>query len=195
MKAFIREIAITVILALGIFLLLRFTIDTVIVIGVSMEPSFHNGQRVLVSKVSYRLHDPDRGDVIVFQPANEPEGDFIKRIIGIPGDTVEVENGTVYINGEKLMEPYIKNAPRYSLNEMEIPAGNYFVLGDNRNNSNDSHNGWVVPRENIVGKAWVSIWPPREWGTAPNYPLSQQLAEFIEAYVAATALSYINIYR
>ena len=189
MKAFIREIAITVILALGIFLLLRFTIDTVIVIGVSMEPSFHNGQRVLVSKVSYRLHDPDRGDVIVFQPANEPEGDFIKRIIGIPGDTVEVENGAVYINGEKLMEPYIKNAPRYSLNETEIPAGNYFVLGDNRNNSNDSHNGWVVPRENIVGKAWVSIWPPREWGTAPNYPLSQQLAEFIEAYVAATSLS------
>lgn len=192
MKAFFREIVVTAILALAIFFLLRFTIDTVIVVGVSMEPSFHNGQRILVSKVSYRLHEPDRGDVIIFQPANEIKGDFIKRIIALPNDTVAIKDGAVYVNGEELSEPYIKTAPRYYLEEMEIPANRYFVLGDNRNNSNDSHNGWVVPKENIVGKAWVSIWPPGEWGPAPNYPLSKQLAEYIEAYVAGKYILYIN---
>jgi signal peptidase I len=195
MRAFIKEIAITVLLALSLFFVLRFTIDTVIVIGMSMEPSFHNGQRILVSKVSYRFHEPERGDVIVFQPADKPEGDFIKRIIGIPGDTVEVQDGAVYLNGEKLQEPYIKNAPRYDFDEMEIPAGSYFVLGDNRNNSNDSHNGWVVPRENIVGKAWVSIWPPGEWGTAPNYPLSRQLSEYIYLPVAARYSDAVYLYN
>ena len=102
MKSFFRELAITAVLALAVFFLLRFTIDTVIVIGISMEPSFHSGQRVLLSKVSYRMHEPERGDVIVFEPVNGEREDLIKRIIALPKDTVEVKDSAVYVNGTKL---------------------------------------------------------------------------------------------
>lgn len=185
MKAFFREIAITVALALAIFFLLRFTIDTVIVVGISMEPSFHSGQRVLVSKVSYRIHEPERGDVIIFSPANGEDKDLIKRIIARPGDTVEIKDGAVYVNGTKLKEPYIQSPPSYHMKEQKVPEKKYFVLGDNRNQSNDSHNGWVVPRQNIIGKAWVSIWPPPKWGPVPQYSLSDQLASIINSYLAS----------
>jgi len=183
MRAFLREIAITTVLALSIFLLLRFTIDTVIVLGISMEPNFHTGQRILVSKVTYHMHEPERGDVIVFTPNNGVKGEFIKRIIALPGDTVEVKDGAVYINGTRLNEPYIKTPPSYRLREQEIPEDNYFVLGDNRNRSDDSHNGWVVPRQNIIGKAWLTIWPPPQWGLVPSYPLADQLATIIDSYL------------
>jgi signal peptidase I len=183
MKSFLREVVITAVLALTIFFLLRFTIDTVIVLGISMEPNFHTGQRILVSKVTYLMHEPERGDVIVFKPSNGGKGEFIKRIIALPGDTVEVKDGAVYINGTRLKEPYIKTPPRYHLSEQEIPEDNYFVLGDNRNRSDDSHNGWVVPRQNIIGKAWVTIWPPPEWGPVPEYQLADQLANIINSYV------------
>ena len=89
---------------------------------------------------------------------------------------MEVRDGTVYINGTQLDEPYIKEPPRYSLKPWLIPDDEYFVLGDNRNISEDSHNGWTVPRQNIIGKDWLSIWPPGEWGLAPNYPLDKQIA-------------------
>lgn len=179
MKSFFRELAITVVLALAVFFMLRFTIDTVIVVGISMEPSFSSGQRVLVSKVSYRMHEPERGDVIVFEPVNGEREDLIKRIIALPGDNVEVRDSAVYVNGTRLKEPYIKDRPDYFLPEQEVPANSYFVLGDNRNRSNDSHHGWFVPRQNIVGKAWVSIWPPPKWGMAPNYSISDQLAQML----------------
>ena len=179
MKSFFRELAITVVLALAVFFMLRFTIDTVIVVGISMEPSFSSGQRVLVSKVSYRMHEPERGDVIVFEPINGEREDLIKRIIALPGDNVEVRDSAVYVNGTRLKEPYIKDRPDYFLPEQEVPANSYFVLGDNRNRSNDSHHGWFVPRQNIVGKAWVSIWPPPKWGMAPNYSISDQLAQML----------------
>jgi len=184
MKTFFRELVITAVLALAIFFLLRFTIDTVIIVGISMEPSFHSGQRVLVSKVSYRMHQPERGDVIVFRPVNGEDKDLIKRIIAQPGDTVEVKDGAVYINDTRLKEPYIRNPPSYRMKKQEIPENKYFVLGDNRNQSSDSHNGWVVPRQNIIGKAWVSIWPPPKWGPVPQYPLSDQLASIINSYLA-----------
>ena len=84
--------------------------------------------------------------------------------------------GVVYVNGSPLDEPYIKNSPNYTLDEEKIPDNKYFVLGDNRGNSNDSHSGWLVPRQNIVGKAWLSIWPPNKWEAVPDYPLQEQLA-------------------
>ena len=190
MKAFFRELIITAVLALVVFFALRFTIDTVIIIGISMEPSFHSGQRILISKVTYRMHEPERGDVIVFRPTNSEKGEFIKRIIAVPNDTVEVKDDAVYVNGTRLKEPYIKNTPSYHLNKQKVPADNYFVLGDNRNQSNDSHTGWVVPRQNIVGKAWLSIWPPPEWGLVPQYSLHEQLTRIINTYLAKGYLLY-----
>ena len=175
MKAFFREIVITAILALVVFFGIQATVQTFVVIGPSMLPSFEDGQRILVSKVAYYLHEPERGDVVVFQSPTNRREDYIKRIIALPGDTVRVNAGAVYVNGTKLKEPYIKNPADYTLEQLKIPENNYFVLGDNRRVSNDSHNGWLVPREKIIGKAWLSIWPPNKWGPIPNYPLSEQL--------------------
>lgn len=190
MKSFIRELVITAVLALAIFFLLRFTIDTVIVLGISMEPSFYSSQRILVSKVTYRMHEPERGDVIVFKPTGGEKGEFIKRVIALPGDTVEVKDSAVYVNDTKLKEPYIKSPPSYHFPKEEIPANHYFVLGDNRNKSNDSHSGWWVPRQNIVGKAWLSIWPPPKWGLVPQYPLSEQLARLIYSDLMSCYIIY-----
>ncbi len=176
MRTFLREIIGTAVLAVVIFVLLQTVFQTFIVVGSSMEPSFHWTQRLLVNKTVYHFQEPERGDVIVLQPVGNRNVDYIKRIIALPGDTVEIKDEVVYVNDLPLDEPYIKEPPRYTLSQIRIPDDNYFVLGDNRNNSNDSHNGWLVPRDNIVGKAWLSIWPPDEWGLAPNYPLEEQLA-------------------
>ncbi len=176
MKAFLREIIGILILGAAIFFLLQVTIQTSIVIGSSMEPTFHQEQRLLINKVVYYFHEPERGDVIIFHPPQKEQADYIKRIIALPGDTVEIEKGVIYINGIELDEPYIKDSPKYAFSHREISENSYFVLGDNRNNSNDSHNDWLVPRQNIIGKTWLSIWPPDEWGLAANYPLAQQLA-------------------
>jgi signal peptidase I len=176
MKPVVREILITVLLALIIFFAARVTIQTYVVVMTSMEPSFHEGQRVVVNKAVYFFGEPERGDVIIFEAPNQQHDDFIKRVIALPGDTVEVKNRAVYVNGVKLDEPYIKSPPSYTMEELEIPEKSYFVLGDNRNNSNDSHYGWLLPQENIIGKAWLSTWPPDYWGVVPDYPLEEQLA-------------------
>jgi len=176
MKTFLRETLITLILAVVIFFSLQITVQSFIVVGCSMEPSLYQGQRLLINKVAYTFHEPERGDVIVFEPANNQRVDYIKRIIALPGDTVEVKRGTVYVNGSQLDEPYIKDPPKYTIHQEKVPKNNYFVLGDNRNYSNDSHNGWTVPQQNIIGKAWLSIWPPGEWGLVSNYSLQEQLA-------------------
>ena len=189
MRAYVREILGTIILAVVIFLLLQATVQSFEVHLSSMEPNIHEGQRILVSKIAYQFHEPERGDVIIFHAPDNLRGDFIKRIIALPGDTVEVDKGLVYINGYQLDEPYIKDLPKYTLSRQKIPEDNYFVLGDNRNNSNDSHNGWTVPRENIIGKVWLSIWPPREWGLVTNYPLQEQLTSSTDKQVAGTYVS------
>ena len=176
MKAILREILITVVMALVIFFVIQSTVQTFVVVYSSMEPSFYEGQRLLVNKAAYFFGEPARGDVIIFKAPGNRQGDFIKRIIGLPGDTVEVRDGAVYVNGSRLYEPYIKDIPRYILGPQKIPADNYFVLGDNRNNSDDSHQGYLVPRENIIGKSWLSTWPPNSWGIVDNYPLKEQLA-------------------
>lgn len=178
MKTFLREILITIILALAIFFVARGTIQTYEVFMTSMEPNFHEGQRVVVNKAAYWgwVGEPERGDVIIFKAPNGTNEDFIKRIIGLPGDTVEVRGGVVYVNEVKLDEPYIMSSPNYAMEEKEVPEGKYFVLGDNRNQSNDSHNGWYVGRSEIHGKAWLSTWPPKLWGVVPEYPLGNQIA-------------------
>ncbi len=177
MKAFIRDILSTVVLAVIIFLSLQFTVQSFIVNGPSMENSFRSEDRLLVLKykVAYLFHAPERGDIAIFHPPVNLNDDYIKRIIGLPGETVEIKNRTVYINGTALDEPYVKETAHYTMAPTDIPESHYFVLGDNRNNSSDSHNGWTVPVENIVGKAWLSIWPPAQWGLAPNYTLDERI--------------------
>lgn len=176
MKSFVRDIIGTIVTVVVVFLLLQFSIQSSIVIGPSMEPTLKQKQRVLINKLVYTFHPPERGDIIVFHPPNNNQPDYIKRLIALPGDTVEIEDGDVYINNIKLHEPYVEDSPHYSMDSRVIPENNYFVLGDNRNNSNDSHNGWTIPRQNIIGKGWLSLWPPGEWGLVPNHPLAEQLA-------------------
>lgn len=175
MKIFLRDVVGTIVLAVAIFFVLQFTIQSFIVYGQSMENSFHDGQRVLVSKVAYTFGSPQRGDIVIFRPPTDHQ-DYIKRIIGLPGDTVEIKQGAVYVNNVKLSEPYIKDSPNYTYKAIVVPIDNYFVLGDNRRNSNDSHSGWTVPRQNMVGRVWLSIWPPGNWGLVHSYPLAKQLA-------------------
>jgi signal peptidase I len=181
MRDFLRELLIIVVTGALIFLGLQLTVQSFIVIGSSMEPSFQDGQRLLVSKTAYKFHEPERGDVIVFHLPNGQKVDYIKRIIALPGETVEIKKGTVYIyqNDEALPldeDSYIDDPPDYTFQRYKVPGNSYFVLGDNRNNSNDSHNDWVVPREKIIGKAWLLVWPPNDWGLAANYPLEEQIA-------------------
>ena len=170
----IRETIILILIAVVVYLGLRFTIQTYIVFGPSMQPNFEQNERIIVNKLAYKFGDPQRGDVIIFDPPFTSASDYIKRVIGLPGEAVEIKNGTTYIykaDGTVLTlnEPYEAEASRSSYTRQTIPADSYFVMGDNRNNSNDSRTGWFVPRENIVGKAWLIIWPPSTWGMAYNY--------------------------
>jgi len=183
------ELVETVLMAMLIFFGVRSVIQNFKVEGQSMEPSLHSGQYLLVNKMAYLslnfgavtsplssrplvmnpLGNPERGDVIVFQFPRDPKRDFIKRVVAVGGDTVEVRGGTVFVNGQPLREPYIVENPAYSREAQVVPPDNFFVLGDNRNNSSDSHVWGPVPRDMIIGKAWVSYWPMSEWGLAPNY--------------------------
>ena len=177
MKRFAREIAITIVLALIIFFVARTTIQTYEVFMTSMEPNFTEGDRVVVNKAVYWFGEPQRGDVIIFEEPNGSTEDFIKRVIGIPGDVVEIKNRAVFVNGTKLDEPYILVPPAYTMASTTVPENSYFVLGDNRNSSNDSHNGWFVDTEKIHGKAWLITWPPDSWEIVPSYELDEQLSE------------------
>ena len=168
-------------IAVLVFVGLRITIQTYVIYGPSMQPNFYEHQRLLVSKLVYNFHEPERGDVIIFHPPYEGRDSFIKRVIGLPGERVEIRQGQVYIYQAdssilELDEPYVEDPARRQYSSDIIPEGEYFVLGDNRNNTDDSRNGWTVPAEDIIGKAWLSIWPPDLWGTAANYPFPEQVA-------------------
>jgi len=174
MKTFLRDLVTTLALAAIIYAGLQATFQTFVVDGPSMRPTFQHGQRLLVNKAVYRFREPKRGEVIVFHPPNNQQNDYIKRIIGLPGESVEISEGRVYIHrGNRevwpLDEPYIREETTRSFWGDVIPKDEYFVLGDNRNNSEDSRAGWTLPRQNIIGKAFLSIWPPEKWGLAPNY--------------------------
>ncbi|MCB0196954.1 MAG: signal peptidase I [Anaerolineae bacterium] len=173
----LREVGETIILTLIIFFLIQTVVRNFRVVGTSMVNNLHNGQYLIIDKVSYNpllmeylgIGGPQRGDVIVFKPPSNPNEDYVKRIIGLEGEEVNVVNGKVFINGEPLDEPFQPVPGTYTMpNPVIVPEGQIFVLGDNRNNSNDSHNWGPLPVENIVGRAWLSYWPPDQWGTIPR---------------------------
>jgi signal peptidase I len=168
-KSTLRELVETVLLTLLIYILVRsFLFENYRVVGRSMVPTLENDQYLAVNKLGYRLHEPQRGDIIVFRDPSDDERKLIKRVIGLPGEVVEIRDGQVFIEGWPLKEPYIEAPPRYAYAPTLIPEDQYFVMGDNRNNSSDSHNWGTLPQDMIVGKAWVSYWPPRLWGVIPH---------------------------
>ena len=167
----LREFIFTLLIAVIIFVGLQISIKSFEVFNVSMLPTFREGDLIIVNKLSYAFgSQPRQKDEIVFYaPGNGPKpafdlfftqhpSCFIKRVIGVPGDVVEIKDKAVYVNGAKLVEPYINEAPNYYMPERVIPQGQYFVLGDNRNHSNDSHTGWLVPSEDIIGNVWFRYW-------------------------------------
>jgi signal peptidase I len=167
-EVLVREIVETLLLTLFIFWIVNSVTGRFRIEGTSMLPTLEEGEMVIINKLSYYLNDPDRGDIIVLHFPNDRNREFIKRLVGLPGDRVEVSEGTVTINGIPLDEPYISESPAYE-GSWEVPEGQYFVLGDNRNNSSASHIWSYLPREDIVGKAWVIYWGPENWGLVPHY--------------------------
>lgn len=165
------EVMQTILIAVLLFLGVNTVTARIRVEGNSMEPSLHDGEFVVVNRLAYRVGQPERGDIVVFHPPFDPERRFIKRIIGLPGDMIQVLDGTVYVNGESLREPYILATPNYS-GEWNVGQDEIFVLGDNRNNSNDSQNWGAVARDQVIGKAVVVYWPLTEIGTIPHYDLA-----------------------
>src|SRR5436305_9159192 len=145
-RSALRELVETAVLTIGIFLLVRLAVQNFRVDGESMLPNLQNGEYILVNKVDYMIHSPERGDIVVLKaiPAGEPDKDFIKRVIALPGETVAVKNESVYINGKRLIEPYSHYPFGYTFGPMRVPPGEYFVLGDHRNDSYDSHR-WSPP--------------------------------------------------
>lgn len=174
----LKEVLVTLTIALVIFILIQTTIQSSIVLFSSMEPNLHEGQRIVISKIVYWFHEPERGDIIVFPNPNNPDEEYIKRIIGLPGEVIEITNGVVHIhqeNGNTLIideSEYIADPAKNDYLGKTIPEDNYFVMGDNRNNSYDSRRDWTVPRDEIVGKAWLSIWPLSNWGLVANFSFS-----------------------
>jgi len=161
----LREFVETLLLTLLIYVLVRsFLFENYRVVGRSMDPTLENNQYLAVGKLGYRLHAPQRGDIIVFRDPREDGRKLIKRVIGLPGEVLEIRNGQVLVNNQPLDEPYVLSQGHYSYPPMTLPEDEYFVLGDNRNNSSDSHNWGLLPRKEIIGKAWLSYWPPRLWG-------------------------------
>ena len=152
----------TVALAVVLFLVINAVSARVRVDGLSMLPTLHDGEFVLVNRLAYRLGSPTPGDIIVFRSVNQADLDLIKRIVGTPGDRIVIGDGKVAVNGTTLKEPYINAAPRYS-GQWSVPDGYLFVLGDNRNDSSDSHAWGLLPIQNVIGKAILIYWPPREW--------------------------------
>lgn len=161
----VREVIETIVLTVLMFLIIRFAVQNFNIDGTSMEPNLHNRELILVDKWTYLFHPPERGDVIVFQAPPDPTQDYIKRVIGLPGDVITIQNTTVIVDGVTLKETYIdpnRQGNPYAfkvINKMLVPPNDYFVLGDNRAGSSDSRDWGFVPKKNIVGRAAFVYWP------------------------------------
>lgn len=174
---FILDFIETIVIALAIFVIVYlFLFQPHQVKGSSMYSNFSDGEYILTDKISYRFSKPNRGDVVVFKSPQNKEIDFIKRIVGLPNDSIMVKGGYVFVNGTKLDEStylpsdYITNPGSFLRDGriVTVPLGNYFVLGDNRNHSSDGREWGFVPKSDIVGKAWLRYWPIKNFGLVPH---------------------------
>lgn len=159
----VREVIETIVLTALMFLVIRMAVQNFNIDGHSMEPNFHNTELILVDKWSYLFRPPARGDVIVFIAPPQPSQDYIKRIIGLPGDVITIQGTTVFVNGKQLSETYVRpqnqGNPYPSFTDRVVPPNAYLVLGDNRAGSSDSRDWGCVPRQNIIGRAALVYWP------------------------------------
>ena len=168
-----KENGTTILIALLLAFLIRvFVAEPRYIPSESMFPTLETGDRLIVEKVAYKFHPPAKGDIVVFQPPTklrllgyQKNQAFIKRAIALPGETVAVQNGVVYINDKPQREQYIAAPPEYDLIPVTVPKGQLFVMGDNRNNSNDSHVWGFLPAENVIGHAVFRFWPFKRIGT------------------------------
>ena len=181
-RSIIREISETFLIVMLVFLVLQITVRTYQVEGYSMAPTMEHTDYVLVNKIVYTkfektvinnflpfvdiqsqevmfpFHTPQRGEIVIFKYPQDETREFVKRVLGIPGDLVEIKKGYVYVNGEKITEKYVSYRDVDSTRKFKVGSYSYFVLGDNRISSNDSRDWGVVPARNIVGKPWVTLW-------------------------------------
>ena len=175
-KSFVRDTLEIVFLALVLYVVIQYAVQTVHVLGSSMYPTLHDNDLLVASKISYKLHNPQRGDIIVFKPPDEASRDFIKRIIALPGERLRIVNSVVYINGQVLREPYLPEKWTYNNNwpatgqEYILQPDQYFVMGDNRNHSSDSRTFGPIALDAILGKAEVRIWPLNTTGFLQGKP-------------------------
>jgi signal peptidase I len=164
-----RDVIEILLLIVTIYTLVNLATARAVVEGASMQPNFYTGQLVIVNRFAYYFSEPQRGDVIVLHDPQDPAQDFIKRVVGLPGEVVQIKEGRVYVNGTRTEEPYIA---RFCTSGCDgywsLDSEQYFVLGDNRPNSHDSHSFGPIDRKLIVGKAWIRYWPPPDIGLIPG---------------------------
>lgn len=191
----LKELIETALLALALFMALEFCVQNYRVEGSSMHPTLMENERLIVNKLTYTRIDgglfdfslpftrsasaadgsrgqsfifspPKHGEIIIFHSPENRERDFVKRVIGVPGDTLEIRNGQVIRNGVEIDEPYVARQSSRSEPEVAIPEGHYYVMGDNRRGSNDSRDWGLLPERDIIGRAWLRYWPLDRWGDA-----------------------------
>ena len=171
-SSLLREVAEVVVLAIILYFGISFAVQAVHVEGLSMYATLDDNDYLIADKIDYRLHPPQRGDIIILRPPTDNSKDFIKRVIALPGEKLLIRDGIVYINGHKLDEPYLpeawttlNNPAPWSVGDgAVIPANDYFVMGDNRNRSQDSRIFGPIGRDRIDGRAWFRIWPLDHFG-------------------------------
>jgi len=170
-RRFLIDILETILLSVFLYMGINAITARIRVDGYSMEPTLHHGQNILVNRLAYKLGKPVIGDVIVFRFPRNPNQEYIKRVIGLPGDRIEIRDGVVLINEKVLDEPYIADTPNYHVNTI-VPERSLFVLGDNRNHSSDSHSWGHVPINDVIGKAIFIYWPPQNWGLIKSHTIT-----------------------
>lgn len=205
-KTFLKEVLQTLLLTAIIFFGTRLAVQNYRVEGSSMYGTLHHSEFVLVNKLAYARSEPRHGDIIVFNYPENPSEQFVKRIIAIPGDSIEIRQSNVYVNGEKIVEPYVGRGAqvagfvdRDELSRRTVPPHSYFVMGDNRRGSRDSREWGFLERKFIVGKVWLAYWPPPDFGIVEHFELvvpepgARKEAAFREnavvVYIAASSVA------